>query len=456
MQGSKKNDGYPSALRRGAEVGLRLLGGVGRRLLVHLAALTVAAIVGLSALGQGFLLSAVLDALLVYVGFVCLVPRGEMSAPEWYFPGLAGVAQGVALLVWGLPLPLALFFAGLQTWVQRLIQSRGDLGWEWTVSPLLLLCLFFSVEQVSSWPSGMQSLWSFPVLGLLGWAARTGYLRLRADAIHKKMLHNAEAQLRTLAVQPALPDALRQQVELLLAQVTEYAALDVSTQKDAQAVVSRIAEVVRQLGAAAQSCADQAGAGPLLGGLLRSNTWRQVSGSRQETALEKALAAGKALNAQLGEILAAVRPVQPQQPEEGRADSAELARISAHEEAARQLLQSRTTLPPAIAAHVEIIASAAVGICQNMRNDPQDRPAGHKFLGRYLKVVQRVVDEHVRLAAKDADHADVAAALARSEEILARLGKAFQDERAGMLHNDAINYTAELNALEKLLTMRGH
>ena len=66
------------------------------------------------------------------------------------------------------------------------------------------------------------------------------------------------------------------------------------------------------------------------------------------------------------------------------------------------------------------------------------------------------MDEHIRLAAKDAAHEDVSAALSRSEDILAHLSRAFQDERTGMLRNDAVNYTAELNALEKLLKMRGH
>ena len=441
-------------------MGIRLLGGVGRRLLVHCCALAVAVVTGLSELGQGLLFSAIVDALAVYVGLVCLVPRGEMNAPEWYFPGLTGVAQGGVLLALGYPLPLALFFGGLQTWGQRLIQSRGDLGWEWTVSPALLLCLFTSMQQASTWPLTLQPLMTFPLLTLLGWAGRKGYLRLRADAIRKKMLGNAEARLRVLAVQPGLPGELRRQVELLLAQVSEYAALDTAADQDARLLVNRIAEVVRQFEAVAQTCARQANGGPalspVLGGLLRSSAWRQMTGPRQETALDRCLVAGQALNARLGELLRAARPAPPRQPEEERGDSAELSRIAAHEEAARQLLQSRTTLPPRIAAHVETLVAAAVGICQNMRNDPQDRPAGHKFLGRYLKVAQRIVDEHVRLAAKDADHADVAAALARSEEILARLGKAFEDERAGMLRNDAVNYTAELNALEKLLTMRGH
>ena len=46
--------------------------------------------------------------------------------------------------------------------------------------------------------------------------------------------------------------------------------------------------------------------------------------------------------------------------------------------------------------------------------------------------------------------------LERSHEMLERLAKAFADEYAALQQNDAINFTAELNALDAVLKMQGH
>ncbi|MDO5484660.1 MAG: 5-bromo-4-chloroindolyl phosphate hydrolysis family protein, partial [Desulfovibrionaceae bacterium] len=251
--------------------------------------------------------------------------------------------------------------------------------------------------------------------------------------------------------------ALRQQTELLLARVSEYLDTAATEAEDRRTVIAEIAAVSRQIAETAQTCQNRPDDPAVFRNLLRSSKWRQqLKGNGSSTQLETCLAAARALNALLEKKLQHLRPLTRPAPTPADIDGEELARIVAHEDLARQLLQKKAVLPESLAAHVEIVACATVGICQNMRNDPQDRMAGHKFLGRYLKAAHRIVDEYVRLAAKDAEQEDVAAALARSDEILARLARAFEDERAGMLRNDAVNYTAELNALEKLLTMRGH
>lgn len=300
----------------------------------------------------------------------------------------------------------------------------------------------------------MEPLLSFPVAAVVGWAIRAIYLRLRADAIHKKMLTDASARLQTaLTIQP-LPERLRQQGELLLTRIREYA--DLAEAEKEQAVITRIAGVSQLYEAEAQHYRAQGGRPDVLKGFLRSRQWQSMGGAGNNTTEEKCLDACRELNAMLDKILQKRRPAPEPAPEATDVDRQELARIMAHEDLARQLLQKKSQLPQSLACHVESLVSATVGICQNMRSDPQDRASGHKFLNRYLKATHRVVDEHIRLAAKDAAHEDVSAALSRSEDILAHLSRAFQDERTGMLRNDAVNYTAELNALEKLLKMRGH
>ena len=44
---------------------------------------------------------------------------------------------------------------------------------------------------------------------------------------------------------------------------------------------------------------------------------------------------------------------------------------------------------------------------------------------------------------------------ARSGQLLERLEKAFTDEHGRLLQNDTVNFTAELNVLDKLLKMEG-
>ena len=46
--------------------------------------------------------------------------------------------------------------------------------------------------------------------------------------------------------------------------------------------------------------------------------------------------------------------------------------------------------------------------------------------------------------------------LERTREVLDRLVSAFKEERARMDRNDNISYTAEIDALDNLLKMRGY
>lgn len=449
------NEGYPSLLRRGASSGLHILSGIGRRLLVHTCSLLAACFVALGDFGQGYFFSALSEGLALYIGLICLLPRGEMDSPSWYFPTITGLVQSIILFGGGYPLPLALFLGGLQTWLQRLLQSSGNFGWEWTVSPMLLACLFLFFEQTESLRLPLYILWSFPLMLSVGWAMRTVYMRRKADAIHQKMLENELTRLQSIVGQPNLPHGLRQEAELLLAQSKKYASFAIEGGEEGRAIIDQLVSISRNLEEAVGTYNEEKIKPNLLKNLLRSSKWQHADGANHKESLEKCLNDVKKLNVILEEKIQKYCPVN-EAATETDIERQELERITAHEHTAQQLLQKKGLLPDSLANHIETVACAAIGICQNMRSDPQDRSAGNKFLGRYLKVVHRIVDEHIRLSANDAVQEDVAAALVRSEDILARLAQVFQDERAGMLRNDAVNYTAELNALEKLLAMRGH
>ncbi len=432
---------FSDRLVSGVGKGVGLLLTVGRRLLVHVCALVVTGVLSFAAYGEWALLNIGVN-FSIYIGLICLFPRGDRQDPGWYIPVGAGAVQGIAAAAFGLPWPLAVFWAGLQTWVQRLLQSGGRLGWEWTAAPFLALCLVGFFRHAAAAGLSLTPLWTFPVLALAAYLGRTVWMRVKTDSIHRTMLDSALRRLQAVIAGRVLPADVQQQAELLLTQGTACRAAGATSGKDGAATVERIGCVVRDVEALAEELRSKDWAK----GLLRSQKWSRLSGAG--AAAEKVLRSLRELNAFLLESSGTPAGTGAN----GVADDG----TSVHEASARELLNKRKALPEALGCRVEGIVFAALAIVQNMRSDPRDRGPGAKFLNRYLKAVHRIVDEFIRLSGENTRHKDVEAALARSGELLERLEQAFKDEQAGMLQNDALNYTAELNALDTLLKMRGH
>lgn len=127
---------------------------LGRRVFVHVVAVVCGAAAALST-------GSIAAGLCVYIGGICLVARGISPAPAWSFPTMAGVTQLAVLAAFGLPLPQAVFWGGVQTWAQRLLQKRLNMGSEWGTLLLLL-------------PMGIYLAGSAPVLLLAGSFAAVG------------------------------------------------------------------------------------------------------------------------------------------------------------------------------------------------------------------------------------------------------------------------------------------
>ena len=114
------------------------------------------------------------------------------------------------------------------------------------------------------------------------------------------------------------------------------------------------------------------------------------------------------------------------------------------------------TAPKQIAPQLEAIALLTFDIVKSMRDDPRDRPSGERFLQRYLPAADHCAEEYAKLVSANNTREDVLQAIAQGEEFFERLHKAFEVELASMLANDSASFSAELNALEKLLRMSGH
>ena len=123
---------------------------------------------------------------------------------------------------------------------------------------------------------------------------------------------------------------------------------------------------------------------------------------------------------------------------------------------ARQLMYKVPNAPKQIAPQLEAIALLTFEIVKSMRDDPRDRPTGERFLQRYLPAADHCAEEYAKLVSANNTREDVLQAIAQGEEFFGRLHKAFEVELASMLANDSASFSAELNALEKLLRMSGH
>lgn len=113
------------------------------------------------------------------------------------------------------------------------------------------------------------------------------------------------------------------------------------------------------------------------------------------------------------------------------------------------------SLPKSAQAVATSIAVCTGSILDSMATDPRDLEPGHRFLNRYFKAAHSVVDKHISLAREKVITPEIMEALARSEEMLARLDAVFAKEHARLLENDVSDFSADLAVIDTLLKMDG-
>lgn len=402
---------------------------LGARLLVHVCSLVAAAataatlsLPGASMTGTGAVTFA------CYVGLVCLIPRGIAKSADWLAPSGAGLALVMFWAASGVPWQFCPIWGGALTWTVRLLLRRGLMSWEWSALPWLLLGLFGFFNVLLPWSPVSPPYWAFPVLAAAVWGLLRLFFFLRGDPAQKHLLEAACATLEKQLASGRLPKQLALPARRLADQGR------------------RLLELRPRLGA------DTAG-------LVRDISVNAAALARQGKALsiegmQQTRARVDELNRTLQTQLQALEPAPKHAPASAE-DAALLARINGYTALAEQLSVKALSLPDELRDFVERIAQAAEGILLCMRKDPQDVASGDRFLSRYLKAAHTVVDEYDRLSRQGGAHQSVSTALARSNDLLARLAAAFVEEHAALLRNDTVNFTAELNVLDTLLKMDG-
>lgn len=402
------------------------------RLVVHISSFLAAALFsfGPGSPGGGLLSGGI--AFSVYIGLICLIPRGISAKPDWLIPGGLGLFQTAFWAVWGVPWQFCIIWGGALTWMIRLLMKRARMGWEWAVLPWLVVCLYSFFAEMLPLSPARPPYWTFPLLAVAGWAALRLYGRLRGDAEVRAMLVKACERLDALTAPEALtaPDALP---EDLAPQAVQFARQSRRLLELRPNPGEAGAELVREIATAAERLSRT---GPSAGPAVRASL--RTTLARVNKTLQKSLAA-----------------IAPRQEGGAALDPALAKKLEEYRELSLRLTEKSADLPLELRGHVDGIARATENILVCMRDDPRDIAPGDRFLARYLKAAHTVADEHIRLAGQGVSSRTVDEALGRSRELLQRLEKAFTEEHAALLENDTINFTAELNVLDKLLKMDG-
>lgn len=418
------------------------LRGFGHRILIHIGGL-VAASFGSSMASGNALLEPVSTTLglCVYVGTICLFPRGIGKNPKWLLPTGTGLFQLLLLAFAGIPWQAALFWGGVQTWLQRMWWTKGKMGWEWTVTPILLggIASFFDIAPGAG--INAMPIWSVLPVALIGAALQAFYFRKKTIPYYAALLGSARRRLLNAAGGDRLPETLQGPLRILAEHTEQYIRLTPAWKQSDLVLVEAINDTSLQVERLSSRAAPK--------------TWDEQAGR----VLGRVNSLGDSLRTQMQII-----PALPRQELSGT-DTEQLPALSPgssmeeradmFRDYALKLAAKQQDLPRELRPHLEGIRKATDNILDCMLKDPEDRAPGEKFLSRYLPAAHKVVNEHIRLSRDGSSHQNVQEALAHSGELLARLEQAFISEHGSLLQNDTMNFTAELNLVDKLLKMQG-
>ena len=418
-----------------------IVGAVLRRLGVHFASILAVVL---------FLDPAPIEEqLAAYIGLICLFPRGRVTSPQWYGPTVSGVLQAL-ILVFIFPLGYAVFFGGFQTWAQRLLLARGRMGWEWSVLPMLLICFNDALPIMENASMNILLLLSFPVLLAVGWMLLRRSRRAEQSALRSKLLEQAKQTLKAAVARRSLPEEMQAQAELLLKQAGEYSRWGAGDPDDPFPLAPRVLATAQSVDKIARTSSLNAEAEK------NSDISRWINSARRMDR-RKPTADGTSPQDLTLKDMRALTALLIEKNGTGLAKSSPQAgEYAEYEKSARELLQKKSVLPEDAAAFVEKIAFSTLNIVESMRGDSADVAPGKRFLDKYLPITHRILDEHKRLSGMKVSSGEIKDSLERSHEMLDRLAMAFADEYAALQQNDAINFNAELNALDAVLKMQGH
>ena len=419
----------------------------GRRMRVHTICLFAGGVIGhITSSDPVLFQSSNVIGFAAYVGLICLWarPREGYKSVFWKGPFILGIVQLIASLVLQLPWQFAIFAGGVQSWLQRLLGYGRRLGSEWATLFWLLAganCWAgFAHESSLHW-SGLLSM---PLIAAAGYLGQKLYRNLSFKSMRNSGVERLLKELRLIKISSFLNEPLKKEINRLCEYLDSYRAHYEAGDSESEWIVGQARTALKELSRLDnQKRSGDAGAGIF-------SFVKNQRGSAKDPDLY-----ADSLRMRLIELNAMISELVRNDAPKSRNASDEV--YDSLNQSAQTLIRKSLPLPYEIQDYVNSIASSAGEMLQLMREDPQNAASCKRFLTRYLKAVDEILDEYSKLhKRKDLARDEIKKAFAKVEALLKRLAQAFADELNFMVKNDAEKFNAELNALDKFLKMHGH
>ena len=412
--------------------GLRFASGLGQRILVHGVAMAAGISLATTHASGAFRTSEL--AFAIYMGIICLFPRGDARRSDWFMPVLTGLALAGVAMIFGVTWPFTLFFGGVTTWMMRVLCKKGRMGWEWAALPFLGLAYMGDTFPLS------VPVWYLPTAVVAGYIGYQGVNRLVMTPMRRRIMARQGRRLEDMAAAEALPAPLQKPMLNLSAQAALASSRLERFDDNILPVLTALRIVNNRLAT-------------LL--VMDAPRW-DVEGERLITALgnvHEELVAYLTVGPLLPES-EALAIEQEEEEEEDKGNAATQALVKQ----LKEIVRKKKNLPDHLQPGLDTLRTTTRGIMEAMERDTYLFTNGERFLSRYLPMVNKVVDRHISLSAlseKDSQEDHVAKTIVRCEEILVRMVDAFSKEQSRLLRNDTMDFNAELTALEALMRMDG-
>ena len=408
--------------------GLRLASGLGQRILVHGLSMVAGVSLATSHASGVFGISGL--AFAIYMGIICLFPRGDARRSDWFMPVLTGLVSAGAAVVLGSSWPFTIFLGGAITWSMRVLCKKGRMGWEWATLPFLGLAY-----------AGYTYPWALPVwfVPAAVVAGYTGYLsvsRMVMTPMRRRIMVRQARRLEDMAAHKALPSPLQNPMLNLSAQAVLASSRLERFDDSTLPVLTAVRIVNNRLSA-------------LL--VMEAPRW-DVEGERLITALgnvHEELVRHLTVGPLLPESEALVMEEEEVEQDKGNAAVQSIVRQL------KEVTRKKRHLPDHLGSIIDALRASTRGILEAMERDTYLFTNGERFLSRYLPMVNKIVDRHIALSERGSQEAHEAKTIARCEEILVRMEEAFSKEQSRLNRNDTMDFNAELTALETLMRMDG-
>ena len=407
--------------------GLRLASGLGQRILVHGLSMVAGASLATSYASGPLDVSGL--AFSIYMGIICLFPRGDARQSDWFMPVLTGLAAAVVAMVLGSSWPFTIFLGGATTWALRVLCKKGRMGWEWLALP------FLGVGYACYPYPWALPVWLVPAAVGAGYVGYLSVNRLVMTPMRRRIMARQARRLEDMAAHEALPAPLQKPMLNLATQATLASSRLEHLDNKLLPVLTALRIVNNRLSA-------------LL--VMEAPRW-DMEGERLVTALGN-----------IYEELVAQLTVGPLLPESealavGEEDTEEGGSTAAQalDRQIKAITRKKRSLPDHLGVKIDALRTSTRGILEAMEGDTYLFTNGEKFLSRYLPMVNKIVDRYIALSEQSPQEEHVGKTMARCEEILSRLVEAFAREQSRLVRNDTMDFNAELTALEALMRMDG-